>query len=474
MITKKFLTNLSYAFGAQFISLALSMILSLLVPKLLGVTSFGYWQLFIFYTSYIPFFHFGLNDGVYLLNGGKSYDELDKSSLKSQLLLGTLMELLISLFICFFVFYSEIGLDRKFVIYQTLINFLLFCSSNYLGYIFQAVNETKIFSISIIINKVVFIILLATMLFLNYKSYKWMIIGYNFSQMISLIYCIVKSKVIMSSRVLNIKKTFKEIILTISVGSKLMLANIASMLILGVARFLIDKEWGIEQFAKISFSITLTNFFLLFINQVSMVLFPALRKITKKNQMKYYLIFDIALSISLPALFLFYFPLKVILSNWLPEYISSIYYFGFLLPLCNSNGKMQLLNNTYLKVLRMEKDLLKINLFTVILSLFFSVVSVIYFKSMYAVLAGLVLATWVRNFISEVRLKKFFGFKLVGYLQEMVLIIMYIYVISKFDSLQGFFIYLIVYCLYLAINKDQIIFILNKFKIMKERGFDES
>lgn len=125
MITKKFLTNLSYAFGAQFISLALSMILSLLVPKLLGVTSFGYWQLFIFYTSYIPFFHFGLNDGVYLLNGGKSYDELDKSSLKSQLLLGTLMELLISLFICFFVFYSEIGLDRKFVIYQTLINFLL-------------------------------------------------------------------------------------------------------------------------------------------------------------------------------------------------------------------------------------------------------------------------------------------------------------------------------------------------------------
>ncbi len=437
-------------------------------------TSFGYWQLFIFYTSYIPFFHFGLNDGVYLLNGGKSYDELNKSSLKSQLFLGTIIEGIISLVICFFATISVMGPDRKFVIYQTLINFLLFCSSNYLGYVFQAVNQTKIFSISIIINKFLFIIQLLVMIICNYQDYKGMIMGYNVAQFISLLFCVIKSKEIILSPLLNLKITLKEMYSTISVGAKLMLANIASMLILGVARLLIDKEWGIEQFSKISFSITLINFFLMFINQFSMVLFPALRRTTTKSQKRYYFLFDTLLTIILPSLFLLYFPLKMLLDFWLPEYEISIYYFGFLLPLCISNGKMQLLNNTYLKVLRLESDLLKINVFTVILSLIFSMVSIFYFNSMSTILAGLVIATWIRNFISEVRLKKYFGFKLVGYVQEVLLISMYIVVIGEFSNQIGFFIYFIGYCIYLIFNKNQIGFVLSNLKMMKERVDDES
>ena len=76
--------NTMIAFAAQFISLSVSVVMSLLVPKIVGVADYGYWQLFMFYTTYSGFFHLGLNDGVYLINGGLSRDEIDKSSIKSQ------------------------------------------------------------------------------------------------------------------------------------------------------------------------------------------------------------------------------------------------------------------------------------------------------------------------------------------------------------------------------------------------------
>lgn len=75
--TKIFINNLIYAFVAQGLSFFLSALMSIIVPKVLSVNEFGYWQLFIFYTSYVGFFHFGFNDGLYLLNGGKKYEELN-------------------------------------------------------------------------------------------------------------------------------------------------------------------------------------------------------------------------------------------------------------------------------------------------------------------------------------------------------------------------------------------------------------
>lgn len=56
---KKFINNLLTAFLAQGISLVLSLAMSLLVPRFLGLEQYSYWQLFIFYTGYVGFFHFG-------------------------------------------------------------------------------------------------------------------------------------------------------------------------------------------------------------------------------------------------------------------------------------------------------------------------------------------------------------------------------------------------------------------------------
>lgn len=57
-----------------------------------------------------------------------------------------------------------------------------------------------------------------------------------------------------------------------------MTSTITGMLILGFGRFLVDLKWGIKEFAMISFAFMFVNFFLMFVNQVSIVLFPELKR----------------------------------------------------------------------------------------------------------------------------------------------------------------------------------------------------
>ena len=66
---RNFFSNLFFAFLAQGVSLLLSLLLTFVVSKLLGVTDFAYWQLFHFYGSYVVLTQFGLTEGIYLRLG---------------------------------------------------------------------------------------------------------------------------------------------------------------------------------------------------------------------------------------------------------------------------------------------------------------------------------------------------------------------------------------------------------------------
>lgn len=76
---KNFLKDFSYALLSNLVSLIVSVLMILVIPKLIGVREYGYWQLYLFYSSYVGFLHFGWIDGIYLRFGGKEYKDLDKS-----------------------------------------------------------------------------------------------------------------------------------------------------------------------------------------------------------------------------------------------------------------------------------------------------------------------------------------------------------------------------------------------------------
>lgn len=453
-IKKKFAQNLSYAFLAQGVSLIMSILISLMVPKLLGVEEFGYWQLFIFYSSYITFFHFGLNDGIYLKYGGISYDDMNKSSLKSQIYIGLYYETIIAIVIVIISICFMGDPNRIFVVVATSIYFLIYSTSNFLGYVFQAANETKIYSISVIISRIFFAVSILCIFISKTKDYKIFIILYIIGFITSAVYCIYKGRDIFKSETLPIMQAIDETMKSVFIGIKLMLANIASMLILGIGRLVIDNIWGITEFGKISLSITLTNFILTFINQVSIVMFPSLRQTNESQQQKIYSSVRNALGLFLPIVFIGYFPVKILLNIWLPEYQESIQYLAILLPLCTFDGKMQMLCNTYLKVLRYEKKLLQINLFTLVISTVLSLIGGYVFKSINFIIISMVLSVAIRSVYAEIVLNRYMKINILKSLfQEIGLTIVFMICVWYLNTTYAFGVVLASYVIYLSVNK---------------------
>ena len=53
IMNKTVIRNFIYAFGAQLVSLAASLVITFFVPSLIGVKQFAYWQLFLTYVTYV-------------------------------------------------------------------------------------------------------------------------------------------------------------------------------------------------------------------------------------------------------------------------------------------------------------------------------------------------------------------------------------------------------------------------------------
>lgn len=400
--------NTGYAFAAQLLALGLSVIMSLIVPKLMGVKPFSYWQLFIFYTQYGGFLHLGLNDGVYLRTGGKNYNELDYSLLGSEYKYGIIFQTLICVLICV-CSYFFCGSERYLIIVLSCICTLISNSISYFGYILQAVNNTKAFSLSQIYEKAVFIAILLALCFAGKEDYLNIICFYIIARLIALVYCIYKAKEVFFSRILQWIKIKTDLFENVKVGLTLTLSNVASMLILGIGRFMTDANFGIVEFGKLSFAIMITNFFLVFMSQVSLVLFPALRQLNTKELPNLFSKMNATITILSPVLLLCYPLVYIFLTFWLPAYKESLVYLIFLLPLTCYDGKMQMLFNTFLKVSRKELQMLYINAISCILSILLSAIAIYAFHSIVLVALGMLIALMVRSFIAEIYLSRLYN-----------------------------------------------------------------
>jgi O-antigen/teichoic acid export membrane protein len=292
---------------------------------------------------------------------------------------------------------------------------------------------------------------------------------YILSKFISTIFLLYKARKIIAAKSVTIKDAIKEVITDISIGIKLLLANIASLLIVGIGRLIIDDIWGVEMFGKLSFSLSLTNFFLLFVGQVSMVLFPALRRIDLKTQNRVYELIREMLSIFLPFVLVGYIPVKIFISLWLPAYVESVKYLALLLPICVFDAKMQILCNTYYKVLRKEKILLSVNVLAMMISVILCTIGGYYIKNVVAITVSMVIAIAFRSLISEIYLANLLGRKIIKkVISEVILVLFFMYTAWILDEWVSFVLYIIAYLIYILINIKGVELLLGYIKQSRE------
>lgn len=372
------LKRLSYSVFANLCSLLAGVLTVLILPRYMDVADYGVYQLFLFYASYIGFFHFGWIDGIYLRYGGAYIEQLDAKLFSGQFKLLLLFTLAEAIFVNILLSFVDIEDRTLLFVLRTVSVLAVFVQSiTFVNFVLQLTNCIKEYARNVLLERALITSALVLCVLAGCVGFANIIYAYVLAVIIAAVLIVSFLRELLSKPFADFSGALREAGRNIGVGSKLMLSNVAGMLLLGIIRFAVSRSWDMATFAKLSLSLSISNFMMIFISAVSVVLFPTLKRIKPEKLKETYFFLRQGLTFVLLGLLISYYPLKELLGAFLPKYKDSLLYMGYLMPICIFESKMQMLVTTYLKSLRQEALLFKINFISVavaIVSTYFSVV----------------------------------------------------------------------------------------------------
>jgi len=409
---KAILKSFSYSFTANIISMVISMGLVMVVPKILKPGEYSYWQLYVFYTGFVGFFHFGWADGIYLRYGGHEYEKLDKPRFHTQFWLLVFFEIIIAVgfSVCILIFVKDA--DKSLILLLTALCCLLVLPRTLLQYILQGTNRIKDYARNLMAEKVMYGVLVAAMLALGVRTYGYLLLADIFAKAVTLVLMCISCKDIVVRKGLLVAEGIKEAWANVSAGVKLMFANVAGLLIIGIVRYAIEWKWNVDVFGKISLAMSVSNMMMLFVTAISIVVFPLLKRMPQEKWPENYSMLRALLVTPMFGLLVLYYPAKVVLSAWLPQYSESLVYMALMFPMCIYEGKMSLLTNTFMKAMRMEKYMLIYNVVTLVLSVASTLVTVVVLGSLPLAVVSITALLTFRSVFSEIILTKKLSIKI--------------------------------------------------------------
>lgn len=449
--------NFSYTLSSNFVSLIVSTLVILVIPKLIGINEYGYWQLYMFYSSYVGFLHFGWNDGIYLRYSGKQYNELDKRLFFSQFYMLLSLQLIIGVVIISISTLYVLDVNRVFIIRMVAACLLLVNLRFMLLYILQGTNRIKEYAQITTMDRILYCFLIIVFLVFGVRNYKLMIVADLIGKLISLLYAMYCCRDIVFRRISTFYFSWRETANNINIGIKLMFATIASMFIIGVIRFGIERSWDVSTFGKVSLTLSVSNLLMLFINALGIIMFPILRRTDEKKLSKIYKTMRTLLMVCLLGVLIIYYPFKVVLTAWLPQYADSLKFMAIVFPMCVYEGKTSLLINTYLKTLRKEKLMLKVNIITLVLSVIITILTTIVLKNLSLAIMSIVILLAFKCIFSEILLSKILRISIYkDILLELSMTIIFVLSGWMLNSWLSVIIYAMAYVFYLVRKRKDI------------------
>lgn len=468
MNKKTVIKNISYSFLANVISLVLGILATFLYPKFLNVAGYGYYQLYIFYTGYLIITALGLADGVQLKIAGKKYNKLNFEEQSSLFWFSSVIQVAIYGILLLVAAILVPDVNKKFALICACAVGFVIHPRYYLYTLLQGVNRLMEYSHIIITERSISIVISVIALLLGCRDFRLMIVFDVIGRILSFLLAVFFCKEIVLRKPVFDKGIIKKCITYTLSGVMILFATQTSSIVIGVNRFGFERQWGIEEFGKISLAIALSNMVLRCVNSISVVMFPTLRTVDEKRLPEIYKFINAVLMTTIFVFMFFFKPICHILGLWLPQYAGSLKYSILLLPICIYECKYSLLINTNLKTLNKEKIIGAINAMTVIVSLFTCIVSIAALKNMELAIVGILVALSIRSMIGEWFLGRMFHIRIWrNILSEFVLSMAFIFCMYYRSGVIYYMIYLLVVCVYMYIEKEQLLTILRK---MRGRG----
>lgn len=402
--------NMVISVMVQGVSLLVSLISGFLIPKFIDEYQYAYREMYLLYIGYVGVLHFGLLDGILLRYAQYDYEELDKARIRSQLnillgLLGVMAAIAIAVAVC-----CLDGVARTLVI-LVAVGSVTRNVTTYHSYLFQITNQIGKYAALILAQRILFGAGLVLLFLLGMKNFVWFCMADLLSESVIIIMAFFWSKEVYAERALPLRDGWREWKTNVASGGILLLANWSSMLLLGLAKMMIQWHFGELVFGKVAFAFSVSNIFLTFITAVSVVLFPSLKRMEQSRLPELYQKIRGTLSVLLFATMLLYFPGRWVLERFLPAYSVSLVYLGTLLPMILYSSKVNLLTNNYLKAYRKERLMLLVNLLSIAAAAVLFAVCVYVLDSLQATLIAIVAAVMLNSLLSEWAVAKTIGIR---------------------------------------------------------------
>jgi len=455
MAKNSFFKNLSYSVLANGTNALVALILALFVPKILGADEYSYWQLYLFYASYVGFFHFGWADGIYLRFGGEKYSDLDKNYFNTQFWMLTFLEIILAVGIAAVTILFVDDANKSAVFIAVGACCLLQIPRTFLQYVLQATDKVANYAKNFLLEKIIYAGLVIVLLAAGRRDFQSLVGADLISRGITLVLLVYQCRDIVFRKLTKLSSGLYEAWINLSIGIKLMVANIAGNLLLGVVRWAIQNHWSVETFGRVTLSITASNLLMTLISAVSIVIYPMLKNISVDKYPGVYEKMRNMLMIPVLGMLIIYYPAKELLSWWLPQYADSLRYMALLFPMCVFESKMTMLVSTYLKAMRKERAIMLINWGAVGITVITTGILVYGMDNLILAIASLSLLIGIRCTIGEGVIVKHIKVSIWrDAIAEWILVIIFVYSGWVINSVWTTIIYLAAYVCYLIWKRE--------------------
>lgn len=397
---------------ANFFEMLVSLVTTLMFPKILSEVDYSYWQVYVFYIGYVTIAGLGLTEGIYLFNGGKKFESLDDEKISfASRWISFLSSVIFSLI--FLISYFLVSNQNLLtIILFVCIEGIVFNIKEYPQHLLLATDKIKEFSLGIVLDRIFFLIFLFAFFALGYFDLMFFMISDILGHLVCAIYFYYTCRDKLFKKPCSFFEGAKYVKECMKIGAYLLITNLIAAGIIGIIKYGVQVNWNIVEFGKVSLVITFVNLFVKLADSISKAIFPTLCNCDEETLKKIYDPINFIVDILLLSIIAFYYPMKILLTMYLPNYESSFIYMGYLLPMCLFQVKVSLIFNTYYKALRKEKTLMNINIMTFALSVLLTIIFAFVINNLLMCVTSILIVLAFRSFMLEVWLSnKMLGLK---------------------------------------------------------------
>lgn len=455
------LKKISFVAISNIFKLISSILIAFIIPKILGLTNYGYYKIFGLYLTYIGLFHFGFIDGIYIKYGGIDYEKLERKQFRTffrfllsfELTIG-ILGVLVSIFF--------IQAEKQIIFILLFLNLIAINLTTYYQFISQITSRFKEYSLRIIFLSFTNIIIVAILYYLHISDYRIYITLIVLINYVLLFWYIYTYKDITFGKKLSLKESRHAITELFKIGIPLLLANLSTTFVITVDKQIVEILFPVEIFGVYSFAYSMLSMITVVVSAISVVLYPTLKRTNFDNiSNNYYKLNKVIIIIVLIGL-IAYFPLLWLIPKFLPEYVDSLIIFRIAMPGLVFTSSISAIKHNFFKITNKNIQFFFLGLGSIITNIVLNLLSYNIFGTTTAIAVSSVFGLVIWYIATEIFMIKNFSVK---WKSNALLASIGILIFYLFTSIQNYLIsgalYSLLIIIFLIINGKKVLILLN-------------